>query len=150
MARAVPGSPHTATSRSMAFRALARREREWLASRRRLVRRWPLVGGACALGLIALIAALWWRTPLLLDPWMLAGRLRDGSVDQATLMLLAALLPVVMLVLFGVMFVLLLLLGVGMASERRLLDTVARLAAPDEGFEIAARAEMQDDDGRQP
>lgn len=111
---------------------LSKREQAWIESRRRMLRRWPLAGGACLLALAFGLVALWWRTPLLVDPWTVAARLRADTLDDGTLALMAAMLPVVMLTLLGLLFALLLFVTVGFANERRLLDLVRRLAARDE------------------
>ena len=111
----------------------SQREQAWIESRRRMVRRWPLVGAACLLALLALAVTVWWRTPLLIDPWGVAARLTAGTLDEGMLMLMAALLPVVVLMPFGVVLVLLLFVGVSFSNERRLLDMVERLSTRDDG-----------------
>jgi len=108
--------------------ALVERGRHWLDSHRRLLRRWPLAGSVCLVGLVGL--ALWWRTPLLVGPWLVAERLRVYSLDHSSsLVLMAARLPVVVLVLLSVMLVVLLFVTVAVANERRLLRMVEWLDA---------------------
>ena len=110
---------------------LSKRELAYLERRERLLRRWPWVGGLLVLVVLGLAAALVWTAPLLVNPWAVIDRLETGTLEPALQMTMAALLPVVVLVLLALLLVGVLLAFVAFANERRLLGMLRRGRAPD-------------------
>ena len=112
--------------------ALSKREEAWLARRERLLRLWPWAGAALVALVVGGVAALATWVPLMVNPRAVIERLEAGSLGETTLMTLAALLPVVVLMLAGLLLAIVLLAFVAFANERRLLRLVRRLAGDDE------------------
>ena len=87
---------------------------------------WPWVGAALLLLLLGFMAVVWWRVPLLINPWAAFADFQDGAIEPATLHLMALMLPVVALLLLVVMLLLLVFITVALRNERRLLELLER------------------------
>ena len=103
------------------------REQHYLQRRERMVRRWPLIGAVLLGLLLALAGGLAWWSPLLINPWAVIARLEGQGLPEATLLMMAAILPIVTLTLLVVVFAGVLFAWLAMANERRLLGIVRRL-----------------------
>ncbi|GAB3376138.1 hypothetical protein NCG89_11820 [Spongiibacter taiwanensis] len=101
-------------------------ELRFLRRRGALVSAWPWVGSACLLGLIALAAVLFWRVPQLVNPWFVFDQINADALPESQMILMAAMLPVVLLLLG----VLVLTLFACLSNERRLLAMLALTQAP--------------------
>lgn len=110
---------------------LSTQELSFVARRERLTAYWVVVGGALLLLLGALGVWLWVRVPYLVDPWAVAEGIRTGSLPESTMALMAAMLPVVVLMLLGVVAVGVLLASVAVSNERRLIRIIQRERAVD-------------------
>lgn len=100
-----------------------------LARRRRLLRWWPAAG---LLSLLMLAAAFGWlalNAPELVNPFMVARQLQEGTLDAASLQMMAAMLPIVMLFLLSVVAALLVFVHVTLSRERRYQQIIDRLQA---------------------
>lgn len=103
-------------------------ESAFVERRARLIRAWPVLGAVMLLGVLVFAAWVWISRPLLINPWAVMGGLESGAIPDATLSLLAGLLPVVMI---SCLFVL--MVGIGLAfaafgNERRLIGIIERLS----------------------
>jgi hypothetical protein len=99
----------------------------FVTRRSALVRRWPVAAWAMLAGIVAVLVFLFYRSPLLVNPWEVASRIKADTVAVPTLTLMAALLPVVFLSCFVLLVALVLFQFAAMANERRLLRIIAAL-----------------------
>lgn len=95
--------------------------------RQRLAGLWPVAGAAILLSMTGLVGYLWLEVPYLIDPWFVADRLATDTLKLSTLHLMAAMLPVVMLMLCLFVFVITLLLFAAFRNERRLVRLIRQL-----------------------
>lgn len=100
-----------------------------LARRRRLLRWWPAAGLFALLMLAAVFAWLALNAPELVNPFMVARQLQEGTLDVSSMQLMAAMLPVVMLVLLSVVAALLVFVHVTLSREKRYQQIIERLRA---------------------
>jgi hypothetical protein len=119
---------------------LSAQELSFVARRERITRYWVVVGGALLLLLGALGVWLWVRVPYLVDPRAVAEGIRTGTLPESTMALLAAMLPVVVLMLLGVVAVGVLLASVAVSNERRLIRIIQRERAADGDHPSRAKA----------
>jgi hypothetical protein len=111
-------------------RFLTGEERAFVDTRWRLVRSWPVVCSACLVLLLGFSAWLWLTRPLMINPWAAMAGLESGAIPDATLALMAAMVPVLMLMyLFVLVAGIILSLSV-VANERRHIEIIRRLATP--------------------
>ena len=116
---------------------LTEQERVFVERRARLVRSWPIVGVICLAGVLCLAVWLWFTRPWLVNPWAVFSGLEAGLIPGPTILLMAAMLPVVVLASLFVLVVCLLYCFAAFSNERRHLEIIGRLnaalAAPDDG-----------------
>lgn len=98
----------------------------FIEKRERLTRQWPIFG-FCLLFLFAgIVFWLWNETPHMVDPWLVATSLEEGTLAESTLTAMAAMLPLVVLVLIAAAGAFVMLLSVACANERRLIQLLGR------------------------
>lgn len=102
-------------------------DRAFVKRRSALVRRWPIVAWAMLAGIATVFGFLLYSSPLLVNPWEVASRIRTDTLVAPTLTLMAALLPVVFLSCFVLLVALVLFQFAAMANERRLLGIITSL-----------------------
>ncbi|WP_200382724.1 hypothetical protein [Thiococcus pfennigii] len=84
--------------------------------------------GFASIGLLFGLAAwLWLSAPVLVDPWFVLDGLASGAFSEGTIRLMAAMLPVVVLLCLLVVLVSLLLAFAVFSNERRLIALIRRL-----------------------
>ena len=76
---------------------------EFLEKRRKLVRWWNVVGSLTFVGLVAFVTWMFWSQPRLVNPLHVVGELQAGAIPQEALEIMAAMLPMVVLVIFIVL-----------------------------------------------
>ena len=101
----------------------------FIQKRRRLVRSWNLVGSVTFAGLVAFVAWMFWSQPRLINPLHVVNELEAGGISQATLEIMAVLLPMVVLAVFLVLAMMLGFTFAMIGNERRYLRMIDRLAA---------------------
>lgn len=102
-------------------------DRKFLGTRARLVRLWPYVGFVCLLLPVLLFLWLQDRAPQMVRPGLVMEQIRSGSLETASVQLLASMLPIVILMLFGLMLALLGLITLNLRNERRYLTIIGKL-----------------------
>lgn len=108
-------------------------EQRFLSRRARLVQAWPLVG-AILLGLTAgLVVWMYFTNPLLVDPFRVLARLQTDTIPGPTLRLMAALVPILVLLCVALAIALLVFAYASFANERRYLAIVQRSLGGTEG-----------------
>lgn len=102
-------------------------EAAFVAQRERFARYWPLAGLVILLLVTGLVLWLWFAVPHMINPWAVADGLAAGTLPTPTLELMAAMLPVVVLMLCFFAFMVTLLLFASFANERRLVRLIREL-----------------------
>lgn len=92
---------------------------DFLVKRRRLARLWPVVGSLLLIVVVAALAWLFLRHPLLINPLELTSRVQAGTLPNSTLVILAVMLPVMSLACFLVLTAVILYGFSVFAIERR-------------------------------
>jgi hypothetical protein len=115
---------------------LSERDETFLKKRTTLIRAWPFVGGVLLAALMALIAWLLWRSPFLFNPYALMQRMREGAIDQPMLQLMAGLLPVAMLSIFGLIGAMIALAFAAFSNEKRHLRILHELLEKEPGRSV--------------
>ena len=77
--------------------ALDEADAVFVKRRSALVRRWPIAGSSMLVGIVAVFGFLVYSSPLLVNPWQVAARIKAETLAVPTLTLMAALLPIVFL-----------------------------------------------------
>jgi hypothetical protein len=108
---------------------LTEQERVFIERRAKLVRVWPIVGAICLAGVLCLTAWLWFTRPWLVNPWAVFSGLEAGLIPGPTILLMAAMLPVVVLTSLFVLVVCLLYCFAAFSNERKHLEIIRRLNA---------------------
>ena len=104
-------------------------ERQFIAQRGRLMRSWPLVGGAMVALLLALAAWLYLERPLLANPGAVMRGIEHDTIASSSLALMAGMLPVTVL---ACLLLALAIIAFGFAAfhnEKKYLKLLARLDA---------------------
>lgn len=105
---------------------LSEAEKAFIHRRRRLARSWPYVGA----GILALIASfvVWLvlTKPLLVNPFLVLSELRSGALQQATVTLMAGLLPVAVSAALMVCIAIVILAYAAFSNERKYLAILER------------------------
>jgi hypothetical protein len=105
---------------------LTAEEQRFLTKRARLVRTWPVVGAVLLTLLIALGLWLFLSRPMLANPFVVFARLESGSVPESQLVLMAAMLPVVVLLCIFVAITVVLFAFAVFSTEKRYLKLIER------------------------
>ena len=108
---------------------LAPSDLKFIEKRRKLIRWWNLVGAMTFAGLVSFVAWMFWAQPRLINPLHVVGELEAGGIPQATLEIMAVLLPMVVLAIFLVLAVMIGFAFAVIGNERRYLRMIDRLAA---------------------
>ena len=102
-------------------------DQDFIDKRERIVRIGPAV--LAALLLVVLVFGSWLFTarPLLANPFEVMRLLEQDAIEQATLILMAAMLPIMMLACLGLLAAILAFAHFGFLNERRYLRLLGRL-----------------------
>lgn len=104
---------------------LSQTERAFIEKRRRLLRWWPVAATVLLLGLLSLALWMYWQSPLLIDPRVVAVAIQEGRLADDSLALMALLLPVMVLTLLALMLVFVLLGFAIFRNEARYLEMLS-------------------------
>ncbi|MFT5444958.1 MAG: hypothetical protein ACI9DC_000118 [Gammaproteobacteria bacterium] len=101
----------------------------FIEKRERLTRQWPTFG-FCLLFLFAgIVFWLWNEAPHMVDPWLVAASLEDGVLPESTMIAMAAMLPIVVLILIAAAGIFVLLGSVTCSNEYKLIQVLRRECA---------------------
>jgi len=106
---------------------LTESDESFLRKRGTLTRIWPIVGGFLLASLTFLIGWTFWRNPLLVNPYTTLRAIRDGTIDQSALQIMAGMLPIAMLVIFVLIAATILFVYAAFSNEKRHLAIIRRL-----------------------
>ncbi len=103
---------------------LDRTQQEFLEKRRKLVRSWPSMGLILLIGMVVTLLWLWIQQPLLINPYEVVDRLESGSIDSATIALMAVMLPLLFLICFVLLMIVVLFAYAAFANEKKHLKII--------------------------
>ena len=109
------------------------KDHRFLDKRRTLIRAWRYAGPALVACLLALLVFLLVRTPLLINPFVVAEQLESGTLDESSLTVMAAILPVLFWAVLFMLAIIVVFLYVVMAREKRYLEMIDVLSAVNDG-----------------
>jgi len=102
-------------------------EKSFIKKRQKLARSWPFVGSLMILCVTALAAWLFWKNPLLINPWVVFSRIEADSIPLTTTSMMAGMLPIAILMCLVVLIIALLLSFVAFSNERKHIEIIRRL-----------------------
>jgi len=104
---------------------------ELLNKRKLLIRLWPWVGTTLLVLIILFWGYLFFKSPLLVNPYYVFDRIQDNSLPDSTITLLAVLSPIAFLTCGFLVLTIVLFLFALMANERKLIDIIDNLCKID-------------------
>ena len=107
--------------------SLSAAETRFVEQREKFTKHWPVFGFACLLLLAALVLWLWFKTPHMINPWLVVAGIENGTLPESTVIVMGAMLPVVMLALVVFTSAFILLAFKAFSNERRLLQLLRRV-----------------------
>lgn len=107
-------------------------EMQFVARRVKLVRRWPAVGILLVMLLSGFGAWLYFTRPLLINPFYVFSRLQEGSIPASSMKLMAAMLPVAILLCLVLVLTIVLFAFVAFANERKYQAIIRHLSSASE------------------
>ncbi len=99
----------------------------FLAKRQALVKAWPWAAGFLFVLLAGFVIYLFVRTPLMVNPFLMAETLAENGLEPATLSLYAALTPVFLDTVLFLLLILILFLIDRMWAEKKFLNIIQDL-----------------------
>jgi len=92
-----------------------------------LLKAWRYVGPLLLLGIGGFAVFLWLNTPLLINPYAMMSGIESGSVEQSTLQMMAAFVPVLFIALCFLLVVFILLMYAAFSNEKKFLAILDEL-----------------------
>ncbi|MCL4190385.1 MAG: hypothetical protein KJZ87_01470 [Thermoguttaceae bacterium] len=105
---------------------LSNEERHFVAKRAKLVQTWPYVGAMLLTMLVGLGVWLFLSKPLLANPFFVLSQLDRRAIPESTIALMAAMLPVVVLVCLGLAVTVVLFAFAAFSNEKKYLAIIQR------------------------
>lgn len=102
--------------------SLSQAELLFVDKREKFAKHWPAFGFGILFVLAAFASWLWLKVPHLINPWIVGVGLEKGTLPDSTIVLMAAMLPIVMLFLLVFAGAVVLLAFVAFSNERRLIQ----------------------------
>lgn len=99
---------------------------EFIRKERRLASSWPVVGGGALFVLLVLYAWLSFTYPQIANPAYVYRQLKDNSLSQDVIVMLAFMAPVLLTALFATTGIMLGYVFSFMRKQKRLLDIIDR------------------------
>ena len=106
--------------------SLSAAEARFIEKREKLTKHWPVFGVASLLLLAMLALWLWFKTPHMINPWLVVAGIENGTLPETTVILMGAMLPMVMLALLVFTSAFILLAFKAFSNERRLIQLLRR------------------------
>lgn len=103
-------------------------DRRFLAKRIQLVRAWPYVGAMLLALPVGLSVWLWLSVPLLIDPLFAMTRLSSDALPESTMALMAAMLPVAVLLCLALALAAVLFVFAAFSNEKKYLQIIRHAA----------------------
>ena len=99
----------------------------FVTKRQKLLRTWTVFGPLLLVALASLGAWLYWRQPLLINPFEVASRLESGAITDPTLSLIALLLPLLMLNSLVLVAIMVIFMYGAFSNERKFIAIIQAL-----------------------
>jgi hypothetical protein len=106
---------------------LTQKEQHFLEKRATFVRIWPLVGTVLLCLLIGLGVWLLLFRPLMFNPLIVLSELKNNSIQESTLFLLAGLLPITVVMCLELTLVIIIFGFVAFSNEKKHIAVIRRL-----------------------
>ena len=110
---------------------ISEKDMRFLERRKKFVASWNATGTMLLVGGGVVLAVLFIQAPLLVNPWEVVARIRAAELEPRYLELMAALMPVAVLLCFFVMAAGVAMAFAAFANERRYLAIIDRLGKSD-------------------
>ena len=110
---------------------LTEEQRTFLKKRTRMVRSWPFFGIMMILLELGLAGWLLWKHPLLVNPQVVLSKVRNGTLPDSTLSLMATFLPFVTIVCLVLLAMLILFAFLALSNEKRHIAIIQTLQGRD-------------------
>lgn len=107
------------------------KDKEFIDNRRRLINAWRYAGALSLIGLFVFILWLWYSNPILINPFGAITAIEAGSMTDTTMVIMAAMLPVIFVLTLFLILLLLVLVTVSMNNEKRYLAIIEQISASD-------------------
>ena len=107
--------------------SLSEQQKAFLKKRIKMVRSWPIVGTAIILLEAGLAGWLLWKHPLLINPQAVLSKLKEGSLPDSSLSLMAAFLPFVIILCLALLAMLILFAFLALANEKKHMAIIQAL-----------------------
>jgi hypothetical protein len=114
--------------------SLSQEDRQFVSIRSKFVRFWPAVGCVILVALLVLTIWLFVSKPLLANPLEVFGLLAENDISDADMALMAAILPIVVLLSLGLTLIMILLTFAAFFHEKKYLAIIEKFvpdALPD-------------------
>ncbi|MBU0481618.1 MAG: hypothetical protein KKG47_10990 [Proteobacteria bacterium] len=108
---------------------LTSQEKEFIEKRNKLIRLWPVVGSLLAIMIAALAVWLSIKTPLLINPFAIKEGLAANSIPDATLSLMAAMVPLLFPACIALLMMVIIFTTVAIHNEKKHLRIIEKLLA---------------------
>ena len=105
---------------------LSEKDIQFIEKRRWFARKWNLVGSLLLVCLGILFFWLFIKSPNLVNPYYVISGIKEGTIEQETLTLMAVMLPVVTLMCFAIMIIVLLFGFAIFTNEKHYLRIIDR------------------------
>jgi uncharacterized membrane protein (UPF0182 family) len=128
---------------------ITEKERLFLAKRAKLVQAWPLIGSVLLCLVIGLGVWLILVRPFLANPFVVFSQLNTHSIGASDLALMAAILPIMVLMCIALTIAIVLFAFVALKNEKRHMAVIQRLVSSTGNVNrdgaVETRAAQQDD-----
>ena len=109
--------------------SVSEKDTKFIDNRRQLIKVWRWAGSISLLGLWAFILWLWFSNELLINPFAAIEAIESGSMSDTTMVVMAAMLPVIFMLTLFLILLLLVLVTVSLGHEKRYLGIIDALKA---------------------
>ena len=106
----------------------SRRHQAFLEKRRRLLQAWQWVGPLCLLLIIGLWLWLYLHSPLLVNPFEIASRLENETLDSSILPVMALMLPIIILACLGLLIAIIVFMYAVFSNEKKYMEIINELS----------------------
>ena len=99
---------------------------KFIEKRRQLINTWRWAGSISLMLLLLFIIWLWYSNEMLINPFGAIAAIESGSMTDTTMVIMAAMLPVMFVLALFLILLLLVLVTVSLGNEKRYLAIVDR------------------------
>jgi hypothetical protein len=99
----------------------------FIAKRARLIKAWPIVGAFCLCLVLGFSVWMIFSKPHIANPFVVLSMLKSGAVPSSSLTLMAALQPIYFLICLFLLVVIVLLIFMAIAIEKKYMAILRRM-----------------------